>query len=117
MTKEYYQAHKEELKRKQIEYYAAQKEEINRKRREYYATQKEKISRKRKVYYTAHREEINRKQREYRAAHREETKKADLSNRFDRAAFIKAYNEKQKELEQLVQLPFEEIKKRLGITL
>tara|TARA_R110000803_G_scaffold142297_1_gene208628 strand:- start:7 stop:636 length:630 start_codon:yes stop_codon:yes gene_type:complete len=52
-------------------YYEANKEDLKRKSREYHAANKEKASEQKKVYREANREEINRKKREYHEANKE----------------------------------------------
>lgn len=78
---QYYQAHKEEIKRKNQEYniknrnsekcheyYMAHKDEINKRNRERYVKNREKRLAESKAYYYAHRDEISaRRKAKYKA--------------------------------------------------
>ena len=64
-SREYYEAHKEKIRKQKREYYKAKKQKMNKQRREYYEKHREEEKANRKKYYQANKEKIKARQRKY----------------------------------------------------
>lgn len=65
-ARQYYQAHKEELRKKHIQWYQDNKEKAAEKKRQYYQINKEKIIEQKKQYYQENREKLAERAKRYR---------------------------------------------------
>ena len=64
LDKEYYEKHKERIKKRKKEYYEKHKEKRNEYDKEYRTKNKEKIKKQKKEWYEKNKERINKKRRE-----------------------------------------------------
>jgi hypothetical protein len=103
--KEYYEAHKNEIKDKQKEYCKAHKNELKEKAKEYYEAHKNELRDKHKEYRETHKNELTDKKKEYYEAHKNEIKEkakeyyeANKDKRIEKAKeYYEANKDKRKE--------------------
>jgi len=79
--REYYKAHKEEIRKRRAEYYKLHREEVLKRPAKYRETHREKILKRKAEYRKRHKEEISKRRAEYRKNHREEVLKREAKYR------------------------------------